>query len=210
MKIYSHPASMNSRKVLMVAHHLGVHLEVTFVDLFLRQHHEASFVAINPNRLVPALVDGDLVLWESNAILHYLAGASPGTQLWPSQIGRQADVLRWLSWEQTQFAPPCLRLSQEYVFKPFAGAPTDLPAVDVALEAFRIAGAVLNVHLRNRRFLVGDTLTLADFAVACHLTHAEAAHIPVNDHPALSRWHGEIASTTAWAACDGRLSAETT
>lgn len=208
MKLYSHPSSMNSRKVLMVAHHLGVDLDVSFVDLFRRQNHEPWYVAVNPNRLLPALVDGDLVLWESNAILHYLAAGAPGTPLWPSEVGRQADVLRWLSWEQTQFAPPCLRLSQEYVFKPFAGAATNQSVVDAALEAFRIAGAVLNVHLRERRFLVGDALTLADFAVGCHLTHAAAANIPVDDHPFLSRWYREVASTAAWSACDGRLPPE--
>jgi glutathione S-transferase len=74
MKLYGFPASPNTWKVRAVAKHLGIPLEIEFIDLTKGEQHKPDHLSRNPNGRTPVLVDGDLKLWESTAILHYIAG----------------------------------------------------------------------------------------------------------------------------------------
>ena len=80
-----------------------------------------EFVALNPNKRMPVLEDDGFVLWESNAILHYLASKKPESGLWPTDVKRQADVLRWLSWEAAHWTPACTPMAFERVVKKLSG-----------------------------------------------------------------------------------------
>ena len=78
MRLYYHPRSTCSRRVLITADHLGCPLELVPVDLFQGAQHAPEFASLNPNHKVPVLVDGSFVLWESYAIMQYLADMTPG------------------------------------------------------------------------------------------------------------------------------------
>ena len=97
MKLYHHPASHNARRTVALARHLGADVELEVVDLAAGAQHAPGYLALNPNAKVPVLVDGDLVLWESTAILCYLA-AKQGSALLPTAPAARADVDRWLAW----------------------------------------------------------------------------------------------------------------
>ena len=99
MKLHVFPFSPNARKVLFVVHHLGLDVETPLVDLFKSEQMEPWFLGLNPNHMMPLLQDGDFVLWESNAIMQYLAAQKPGSGLWPSDAKAQADVSRWQCWQ---------------------------------------------------------------------------------------------------------------
>ena len=77
-----------------VAAHLGVPLELEFVDLSKGAQHAPAYLALNPTGRTPTLVDGDFKLWESNAIMQYLAGQKPNS-LWPNDARARADITRW-------------------------------------------------------------------------------------------------------------------
>ena len=94
MKLYTNLFSPNARKVHAVAHALGIDLETHTVDLRAGEQRTPEYLALNPNGKVPTLVDGDTVLWESNAIMCYLAGKGD-TDLWPKSAKRY-DILRWM------------------------------------------------------------------------------------------------------------------
>ncbi|KJV04997.1 glutathione S-transferase family protein, partial [Methylocucumis oryzae] len=72
MKLYHFPISPNSRRVVAVIHHLGLECELIALDLSKGEHLTPEFISLNPNHMIPTLVDGDTVLWESNAIMQYL------------------------------------------------------------------------------------------------------------------------------------------
>jgi len=86
MKLYAIVGSPNSRKVLSVINHLQIDVEVEYLDLSQGDHKTPSYVALNPNGMVPTLVDGDLKLWESNAIIQYLADKAGDDVLFPKNF----------------------------------------------------------------------------------------------------------------------------
>src|ERR1700704_5873752 len=102
MKLYGFPPSPNTSKVRAVAAHIGVPLEFEIVDLTKGQSRTPDFLAINPNGRTPVLKDGDFTLWESNAIMQYVAGKKKNT-LWPDDARTRADITRWQCWQLAQW-----------------------------------------------------------------------------------------------------------
>ena len=196
MKLYF-DTLLNPRKVCALARHLALPLAFVHVDVGQGQHRTPAFMAMNPNAKLPVLVDGDMVLWESNAILCYLADKA-GSDLWPKDA-RHYEVLRWLMWDATEFAPQAGTLYFEHIIKARFGVGAPDPAeVARATAGFKRLAAVLEAHLRGRRYLVGDTLSVADFAVGITLPYADDAHLPLEDFPEIRRWHAQLGALPAW------------
>ncbi|HYW55863.1 MAG TPA: glutathione S-transferase family protein [Polaromonas sp.] len=196
MKLYYFDV-LNPRKACALARHLGLPVEFVHVNLGKSEHKTPAFLAMNPNGKVPVLVDGDTTLWESNAIMCYLARKA-GSDLWP-QDARQFDVLRWLMWDATEFAPKAGTLYFEHVIKArFGMGPPDAAEVQKATEGFLRFAAVLEAHLRGRRYLVGEALSVADFAVAITLPYAQQAQLPLQTFPEIRRWHAQMNELPAW------------
>ena len=201
MKIHAFPPSPRAFKVLFVANYLGSDYEFCLCDLTKGGQKTDAYTALNPNQKMPTLEDGDLKLWESNAIIQYLAAKKPESGLVPSDEKARADVLRWMFWESTTWDPAIATLVFERVVKSFFGGGAPDPVeVEKALQKFTRAADILNAHLRGRDYLSGDRLSLADFAVAADLTMAEAAQLPLDDYPEIRRWSARIADLPAWKA----------
>ena len=196
MKLYYFDV-LNPRKVCALARYLELPVEFVPVNLGKGEHKTPAFLAMNPNGKVPVLVDGDTILWESSAILCYLARKA-GSDLWPADE-RQFEVLRWLMWDATEFAPQAGTLYFEHIIKSGfgAGAP-DPAAVQKATEGFLRFAAVLEAHLHGRRYLLGNALSVADFAVAITLPYAQQAHLPLDNFPEIRRWHAELNALPGW------------
>lgn len=192
--------TMMPRKVCALARHLDLPVTFVPVDLGAGGHLTPQFRALNPNAKVPVLVDGDLVLWESDAIMMHLA-IRAGSPLWPSDRGHQVEVMRWLSWAAHEFNPKAGALYFEHIIRPAFG----MGAVDPKAEAEAIKGchrclAVLDHHLADRDFLIGSDLTIADFSAAVTLPWADAARIPLAGFAAVCRWHDRLMQLPAWRA----------
>lgn len=199
MKLYF-SETINPRKACAVARHLNVPVEFVRVDLAQGEQHAPAFLAINPNGKVPVLHDGDLVLWEANAIMCHLSNLA-GADLWPRDPRAQIEVQRWLSWDASHFTAHGGTLYFENLIKPALGmgAP-DAAAVEGATRMFVASATVLDAHLASRKFLLGDALTVADFAVGAALPYAKGACIPLADFPAVARWHERLNGLPAWRA----------
>jgi glutathione S-transferase len=196
MKLY-YFETPNARKACAVARYLDAPVEFVRVDLTKGEHKTPGFLAINPNGKVPALEDGDVQMWESAAIMAYLADKA-GSSLWPKDA-RQIDVLRWISWDAMHFARHAGTLFFQRVIKPqFGLGDPDLAAIDEAIGFFRQFAGVLNSHLQGRDYLVGDGLTIADFAVAAFLPGAKAAQLPLEDFSEIRRWYAQLEQLPAW------------
>jgi glutathione S-transferase len=186
MKLYSNPLSPNCRKVHALVKHLGLKLEVETVDLRAGAQRQPSYLAINPNGKVPTLVDGDKTIWESNAILAYLAGRQD-TSVWPKSDERY-EIMKWLSWESCHLAPPVGKIIGQVIFAPMRGAEPDQKVIQQGIEEFRRYAAVANGQLERTNFLTGDKPTIADFAVAVWLGYEQICGLPVPEYAQLSRW----------------------
>lgn len=197
MKLY-YDETMNPRKVCALAKHVGAPVTYVHVRLNKGEHQTPDFLAINPNGKVPALQDGDTTLWESNAIMAYLARAT-SSDLWPNDGDKQVEVLRWLSWDTQHFSRYAGNLYFEYIIKPqFGLGEPDAASTAQATAYFRQYGRILNDHLRGKPYLVGNALTIADFAVAITLPYADRARIPVGEFPEIARWHDRLNELPAW------------
>lgn len=196
MKLY-YAETMNPRKACAVACYLKSPVEFVHVDLGKGEHHRPDFLAINPNGKVPALLDGQHSLWESNAIMGYLARQA-GSDLWPDDQ-HLIDLMRWLSWDLEHFSRYTGTLYFEFLIKPHFGiGGADAGQVAEATGYFRKYATVLNDHLSTHDYLVCDRLTIADFAVAITLPYASQAHIPLGDFLAVARWHDRLNELDAW------------
>lgn len=200
MKLYLFPPSPNAYKIQALINELGLTVATETVDLLNGAHKTPEYAAINPNCMMPTLVDGDFVLWESNAIMQYLCSKVPGQTLWPSAPRAQADVSRWQCWQLAHWMPPCGTYLWENMVKAMIGdtAARDTAALAQADERFHRFAPVLNAHLKGKSWVVGTTPTLADFAIGAPLHYADAAQIPLAKYPEIQRWYAGLAERPSW------------
>lgn len=199
MKLYGFPASPNTWKVRAVAAHLGLALELETVDLSKGQQRTPEFLALNPTGRTPVLVDGDFTLWESAAIMQYIAGKKPNT-LWPDDPRQRADIMRWQSWQLAHWGKEsCEPLIFERLVKALLNlGPPDAARVTAGTAAFNRDAAVLDAHLATQPCLAGSALTLADFSVAAPLIYAKEAELPVAPYAHLRAWFDRVFALPAW------------
>ncbi len=200
MKIYHFPPSPNSRRVLAVAYHLGLEPELISVGLAQGEHMTPEFISMNPNHKIPVFIDNDgFTLWESAAIMLYLAKRESGHTLYPDDIRLQAEINKWLFWNTAHWSPACGVYVFEYLVKDFLNLGEADPAeIKKAEELFMRFAEVLDQHLQGRDWLVGDAITLADYAVGSFLDHVEVAHMPLDNFKQIQRWYAGIAELDSW------------
>jgi len=200
MKLYIFPPSGRVVGIVALKNYLALDCEVQPTDLGRGDQLTPQYVALNPNKKMPMLEDGGFVLWESNAILFYIAAKRPDRGLWPSDLKGQADVLRWLAWESAHWdAESCGMVAYERASKAVLGLGRPDPAFIARGEQnFARFAAVLDDQLRGRTWLIGERLTIADFSVGALVPSAERMGLPVGKYPEILRWYGGLAALPAW------------
>jgi len=197
MKLY-YFETPNAHKPCAVAKHVNSTAELVRIDLTKGEHKTPEFLAINPNGKIPALEDGDTKFWESHAIMCYLAHKA-GSDLWPDDSASQIDIIRWLNWDTAHFSRHGGRLFFQRVIKPSFGlGEPDESEIEEATGFFHQFAGVLNDHLKGRKYLVADKLSIADFAVASFLPTAEQAQLPLDTYGEINRWHDSMMEMPAW------------
>ena len=169
MKLYAFGPTRSIR-ALWTLRELGAPFELVTVNLLAGEHRRPEFLAVNPAGKLPALVDGDLVLTESVAIVLYLAEKYPEKGLVPADLAQRAEVYRWLLFTATELEQPLWRISRHTALYP---KEKRLPAeVPIAREDFLAMAAVAEQHMKGRRFVAVDRLTVADLVLAYTLDWA--------------------------------------
>ncbi|MGD9925712.1 MAG: glutathione S-transferase family protein [Pseudorhodoplanes sp.] len=197
MKLY-YSETINPRKACAVAKHLESPVDFVRIDLAKGEHKTPAYLAVNPNGKVPALEDGEISIWESNAIMCHLARKAK-SDLWPTDPEKQIEVLKWLSWNSEHFTKHAGNLYFQYVIKPKfnIGAPDD-KAAEESIGFAKQFTKVLDDHLAGRTFLLGDHLTVADFAVSVTLPYAETIRLPLDGFKHVARWKEQLEDLPAW------------
>jgi glutathione S-transferase len=163
MKLYEFGPTRSIR-VRWTLQELGVDFEPVRINLVAGEHQRPEFLEINPAGKIPVLVDGDLVLTESVAIVLYLAEKYSNQGLLPSGLDQRAQVNRWLLFAATELEQPLWRISRHTALYP---EDQRLPGdVILASQEFKAMAAVLEEHMQQRQFVVGDSVTVADFVLA--------------------------------------------
>jgi glutathione S-transferase len=165
VKLYAFPASPNSAKVLVLVEELNLPVTVEILDITKGEARTPAHLAINPTGRLPALVDGDVALFESNAILQYLGSRRPNG-FWPADDAQRADIMRWQCWSLAHWTPPLQTLTFERVVKAMVGrGAADEARCGDAEARFHPEAKVLDAHLAGRDWLVGEQPTIADIEV---------------------------------------------
>lgn len=199
MQLYTFPQSHNSLRVTSVAYSIGIDLELVFVDLAKAEQMKPEFLKLNPNHKVPTLVDGDFVLWESSAIMLYLAEKYPEAGLVPDDLHRRMQMHQWLSWDSTQFTPAeHVYIYENRVRKKLGLGEPDAERLAAAEKNFHQYASVLDSHLQGRSWIVGDSCSLADHHVVAPLIHAESCQYPIQAYSEIQRWSEQVFATNAW------------
>jgi len=185
MKIYDFALSPNCRKVRAVVYELGLTPEFLPVHIFKSEQHRPEVTALNANERVPILVDGDFVLWESNAIAAYLAH---GTPLLPSSARERADVDRWSAWQLSHFGPAVGKVAFQRWVKPMTGKGQPDPAIveEGTAEYTKLMG-VLEASLGNKEYVAGR-LSIADFILASIFSIATTVGLETSSFPKAHAW----------------------
>jgi glutathione S-transferase len=159
MKLYGFGPT-RSLRALWGLKELGVDFEVEVVNLLAGEHQRPEFLRLNPAGKVPVLVDGDVVIPESAAIVLYLAEKYPQKNLLPADIKTRAQVFRWLMFAVTELEQPLWRITRNTaLLAEDKRVPQDVP---LAREDFTHMAAILERHMEGRSFIVGDAVTAAD------------------------------------------------
>ncbi len=200
MKLYLFPPSSRVLGILALKNHLGLECLLEPIHLGAGDQAKPPYVALNLNRKMPTLVDGDFVLWESNAILFYFAAMHPQGGLWPSDLMDQANVLRWLAWESAHWdAESCGMVAYEKASKGVLGlGPPDPAFIARGEQNFSRFAAVLNESLVGKHWVTGERLTIADFSIGGLVPSAERLGLPVNRFPEIVRWYRELSALQGW------------
>jgi glutathione S-transferase len=164
--LYHFPYSQHARRVVSLLEAAGLPYELRHVDMGKGEHLSAAYLAINPNHQVPTLIDGDLVLHESNAILRYLCHKHGLTEWFPADPAHRARVEQWLDWNQCRLSPAVIDIVRNKVFLREKG---DKDAIARGEAKLKELGPILEAGLQRDEFLTGATPTIADLSVASNL-----------------------------------------
>lgn len=189
MQIYADPITVNCRKVLAGLKLMDAPYELVHVDYFKGEQKAEPYSSLNPNLSIPALKDGDFVLWESNAILQYAADKLGREAAYPSDLKVRADVNRWLLWESSSWFPSCYVFLVENCVKPLLGGAADPAVLDAQRATFHKLAGILDARLAKHDWLAGTPApTIADIAIASPMHLHGWQQLPLADHPNLRRW----------------------
>ena len=221
LEVWGRPYSSNVIPVIWAAAETGEPWQLKLAGGSFGQLDTPEFAAMNPNRLIPTIRDGDFALWESNAIIRYLADRYGEGTLCPENTQTRAVADQWMEWCQTIAFPPVIQAF-------FATVRTDPASRDPALIARHAAGAVealtiLDAHLATRDHVAGDAFSMADIPLGCvayrwfnipverpALSHVEAWYARLSERPAykqhVMRFFGE--NPDDWAALEQASASE--
>lgn len=204
MKLYGDLISSSTRRVLATAAHIGAPVDLHVVDLIKGENRLPEFVEFNPNKAIPAFVDGEIRLYEASAIMIYLA-EKYDSNLIPGGSARY-HTLKWTLWAAEHFRQGPNILLEERYLKKFHGQPENSSAVANGENLTRKYAAVLNDHLRTARFVAADHVTLADLDLAAPFSHIKRSRAPFGEFPYIVSWHQRLLDEMpAWKASGERL-----
>jgi glutathione S-transferase len=202
MKLYMHPVSMTSRPVRLFIAENGIPCEEQVVDLMKGEHLGEPYAAINPNKLVPVLQDGDLRLTESSAILKYLADKI-NSPAYPKDLKQRAKVNEMMDWFNTNFYRDFgYGMAYPQIFPHHKRPTDDVQTATISWGQERAKGwlQILNDYWIGPKhaYVCGNDITIADYFGSCLVTLGEVLRCDFSKYPNVTRWLGNMKKLKKW------------
>ena len=195
IKLYGGPLSGNAYKVRLLLSLLGLEFEETVVNLQTRENRTESFLALNPRGQIPTLIDGEVTVWDSQAILVYLARRY-GEAWLPVEPAAMAEVMQWLAVAENELLFGLARARAVRCF----GRDFDL----ASCQTYGHAGLkVLEQQLAEHRWLATGNPTIADIACMPYAALSYMGGIPLDDYPAVRAWIDRVRELPGFIAMEG-------
>ena len=202
MKLYYDPITVNCRKVLAGLDLIGADYESVVLNYFAGEFKQPEYTAINPTVSVPFMTEGDLTLWESNAILLYAAEKMGNPQVWPADAASRGDIAKWLLWESNTWFQACYTYLVENVVKPILDDKPDTAMLEEYAPTWHRHASVLEGGLQGRDWLVAGQTTIADIAVAAPMHLHAAQKLPLENYPNIRGWMSRVEALPCWHKSD--------
>lgn len=183
IRVLGRATSGNVQKVVWLLEELGLEYAREDYGRQFGNTGEPAYLKLNPNGKVPTLVDGDVVIWESNTILRYLA-AKAGSDFFPADIAARSRIERWMDWQLASLNGPYLT-----IFKESKKAPEERgPAMEAAAKELGGLLMIFEGGLAGQTYLAGDDITLADFCLGPIVNRCVNFPVDLPDLPNTQRW----------------------
>ena len=194
--IWGRSNSVNVQKVLWCCEEMAVKYKRIDAGAAFGVVNTPEYRNFNPNRLVPTIDDDGFVLWESNAIVRYLAAKHAAGSLWPDDLRTRASADQWMDWQQTTLWPAIRPLFMGLIRT--ASDKRDPRALEESrLKTAEVLG-ILDTHLKSRTYVAADALTLGDVPLGCALWRWMALPIKRPELPNVQRWFDSLTRRPAY------------
>ncbi|XP_022222169.2 glutathione S-transferase 1-1 [Drosophila obscura] len=191
MDLYYHPASAPCRSVIMTAKALGVELNLKMCDVLAGEQLKPEFVKLNPQHVIPTIVDNGFVLWESRAILIYLVEkyGKEDDSLYPADPQKRAVINQRLYYDMGT-------LFQSFFQAIFPQIRSQKPATPEAMQKVDKAFGLLNTFLEEDDFVAGSSLTVADISILAIVSTFEVVDYDISQYPNVTKWYENVKEVT--------------
>jgi glutathione S-transferase len=196
LKLWGRANSINVQKVTWMLAELGLAHERIDAGMAFGRVGEPWFRAMNPNGTVPVIDDGGVVVWESNAVLRYLAATYAPGRLIPTAPAQRAVAEMWMDWQQTTLMPGMSPLFLGLIRTP--AAKRDHAAIEVGRKTVEAAMQLLDAHLAGRAFVASPSFGVADIALGVVAYRWKALPIARPDTPHIDAWYARLAVRPAF------------
>jgi glutathione S-transferase len=195
--LWGRDTSANVQKVRWALGELGlVHEHIPLGGKY-GGNKEPEYLAMNPNGLVPTLRDGGLILWESHAIVRYLAATYGARQLWPEAPAIRAECDRWTDWTATTFQPAWIDTFWAFYRTP--AVQRDMAKIERLAAGAERCFSIMDGQLAKTPFLAGDRLSYADLVAGIGMFRWTTMGLPaIQTHQNVARWHAELHARSAY------------
>ena len=196
IKIWGRPNSINVQKVMWTIAELGLDHERIDVGGAFGGLDTEAYGAMNPNRKIPVLQDGDVVVWESQACVRYLAATYGAGGLWPDDPAERSIADRWMDWKLTTLHPFMHICFWGLIRTPEADR--DMKAIDQAAADLGETWRLFDDHMQARSFVLGDRLTMGDIPLGCAFYRYVNLPLDRLALPAIEAWYARLNDRVAF------------
>ncbi|MFQ6024579.1 MAG: glutathione S-transferase family protein [Acidiferrobacterales bacterium] len=190
LKILGRKSSSNVQKVLWCCDELGLAFEREDIGGQFGKNRDPEYLALNPNGLVPTIVDGDFVLWESNSIIRYLATKQGSGTLYPTDLQTRATAERWMDWQLSAVVPAINPVFFGLIRTP----PEKRDHAAITAGRDKLAGVmqILDNTLAQTEFVAGASFSVGDIPVGIMTYRWYTLDVEREDMPNLKRWYDQL------------------
>ena len=200
LTVYAMELSAPSNKVRFVVNALGLEHEYKSINIMAGEQKSEWYLKINPAGRVPAIKDGDFTLFESNAIIKYLAEKNDSAY-YPKDIQQRAKIEQWIDFSSLHVGAAMTRVLFNRVLAPIIGAEIDENSLKTGISFLKNFLPIVDSQLGKDKFLAGHEISLADFVLLAVLDPAEVCQIDLTPYKNITKWRQDLQTKDFYTKC---------